>query len=436
MHYVIIGAGPAGVIAAETVRKTDPHGEITLIGDEPESPYSRMAIPYLLIEKIGEQGTHLRHGAGHFEKLGIHVMQDRVTAVDSVNRRLTLNRGEAVSYDRLLIATGSRPTIPPIEGIDLPGVHTCWTLEDARHIIRRAQPHSKVVLLGAGFIGSIVLEALAERQVDLTVVEMGDRMVPRMMNQTAGNLIKKWCQAKGVTVHTSTRITAIRQPADPPVVQRLLQAIGPGAKRDTNHHLEVFLDNGQTLDAGLVISAAGVKSNSDFLKGSGIETDQGILVNHYMQTNVAEIFAAGDVAQGRDFSTDSHQVHAIQPTASEHGRVAALNMAGVPLEFQGSFNMNVLDTLGLIASSFGLWMGVGGGDSVEVCDPERFRYLNLEFQDDVMVGATSLGLTQHVGVLRGLIQGKVHLDEWKEKLKRDPSRLMEAYLAKNYSVPH
>jgi len=90
----------------------------------------------------------------------------------------------------------------------------------------------------------------------------------------------------------------------------------------------------------------------------------------------------------------------------------------------------------LIASSFGLWMGVGGGDSVEVCDPERFRYLNLEFQDDIMVGATSLGLTQHVGVLRGLIQGKVHLGEWKEKLKRDPSRLMEAYLAKNYSVPH
>jgi NAD(P)H-nitrite reductase large subunit len=111
-------------------------------------------------------------------------------------------------------------------------------------------------------------------------------------------------------------------------------------------------------------------------------------------------------------------------------------MVGKTTDFQGSLNMNVLDTLGLISSSFGLWMGVDGGDSVEACEPEQFRYLNLEFQDDVMVGATSLGLTQHVGVLRGLIQGKVHLEEWKPKLMEDPTRVMEAYLAKNYSAQH
>ncbi len=435
MQYVIIGAGPAGVIAAETLRKTDAQGDITLLGDEPEPPYSRMAIPYLLIDRVGEKGTHLRHDSDHYERLGINVRQDHVTAVDSVNRRLTLKSGEALPYDRLLIATGAHPLLPPITGIDLPGVHNCWTLEDARHIMHRAQPDAKVVLLGAGFIGCIVLEALGVRGVDLTVVEMGDRMVPRMMNQTAGNLIKQWCESKGVKVYTSTRITGIQAAGEKSGWQRLLTTVGL-SHSEPSQQLRVFLDNGQELEADLVISAAGVAPNTTFLDGSGIETDQGILVNHYLQTNIPEIYAAGDVAQGRDFSTGGYEVHAIQPTASGHGRLAALNMAGKTTDFQGSLNMNVLDTLGLISSSFGLWMGVDGGDSVEACEPEQFRYLNLEFQDDVMVGATSLGLTQHVGVLRGLIQGKVHLQEWKPKLMDDPTRVMEAYLAKNYSAQH
>jgi len=432
MQHVIIGAGPAGVIAAETLRKNDPKGEIVLIGDEPEPPYSRMAIPYLLIERVQEDGTHLRHTADHFQKHAIDVRQDRVTAVDTVNRRLTLKGGDALTYDRLLVATGSRPIKPPVPGIDLPGVHPCWTLEDARHILRLAQPGAKVVLIGAGFIGCIILESLAERGVDLTVVEMGDRMVPRMMNQTAGNMIRNWCEAKGVKVHTGTRVNAIEAGHAQGALHRLAEAVG--LSNASPQRLQVTLDNGHQLEADLVISAAGVQPNVDFLKHSEVELEQGVLVDYQLRTNIPEIFAAGDVAEGRDFSTGGYQVHAIQPTASDHGRVAALNMAGANTTFQGSFNMNVLDTLGLISSSFGLWMGVDGGDSVELCNPDEFRYLNLEFQDDVMVGATSLGLTQHVGVLRGLIQSRVKLGDWKSKLKRDPSRLMEAYLARNASM--
>ena len=106
--------------------------------------------------------------------------------------------GGSQAYDRLLIATGSHPTSPPIEGIELPGVHSCWTLEDARHIADRATPGSNVVLMGAGFIGCIILEALAAREVNLTVVELENRMVPRMMNEVSGGLIKRWCESKGV----------------------------------------------------------------------------------------------------------------------------------------------------------------------------------------------------------------------------------------------
>ena len=109
-------------------------------------------------------------------------------------------------------------------------------------------------------------------------------------------------------------------------------------------------------------------------------------------------------------------------------------MTGLNVAHQGSVNMNVLDTMGLISSSFGLWMGVAGGDSAELSDLDRYRYLNLQFKDDVLVGASSLGLTDHVGVLRGMIQSRTRLREWKEKLKQDPSRIMEAYIASNQTL--
>ena len=147
------------------------------------------------------------------------------------------------------------------------------------------------------------------------------------------------------------------------------------------------------------------------------------------------MYAAGDVAQGRDFSTGEFSVQAIQPTAADHGRIAATNMAnGNVLQHPGSVNMNVLDTLGLISSSFGLWMGVDGGETATLTDKGNYRYLNLRFDGDVLVGASSLGMTQHVGVLRGLIQSRTALGKWKDKLLEDPTRVMEAYLANTQTI--
>ena len=150
MQHVIIGAGPAGVIAAETLRKFDPDCGIKLIGDEPEPPYSRMALPYYLIEKIAEEGTHLRKNESYFEDRKIEVIQDRVSQVDADSKKLKLDKTGGVSFDKLLLATGSHPIKPPIPGMDLPGVHSCWTLEDGRNIAKRAQKDSHVVLIGAG----------------------------------------------------------------------------------------------------------------------------------------------------------------------------------------------------------------------------------------------------------------------------------------------
>lgn len=409
MNYVIIGNGPTGVIAAETLRKSDPSGNITLIGDEPEPPYSRMALPYLLVGRVGEEGTHLRKEAGHFDKLRITLKRGRVAQVNAAQKSLSMADGSTLNYDRLLIASGSHPVKPPIPGMDLPGIHPCWTLEDARNIARLAKPGARVLQMGAGFIGCIIMEAIKVRGVQLTVVEMGNRMVPRMMTECAGSMIKAWVQGKGVKVYTSTKVEAIEAGA--------------------NGMLRAKLGNGEVLEVDLVISATGVQSNIAFLKDSGIQTDMGVLVNDQMQTNVADVFAAGDVAQARDFSTGKMTVNAIQPNAADQARIAALNMAGKSVASPGSLAMNVLDTLGLIAASFGQWWGAEGGEHVELVDQENFRYMRLEFSGDVLIGATSLGLTQHVGVLRGLIQTRVLLGHWKEVLLKDPTRIMEAYLA-------
>ena len=410
LHHVIVGAGPAGVIAAETLRKHAPADRITLLGDEPEAPYSRMAIPYLLMGNIGEPGTHLRKTPTHFADLHIDRGTAKVTAVNTAQRQLTLDNGSTLAYDRLLIASGSKPVQPPIPGIDAPNVHTCWTLEDARHIMAKATPGARVLQMGAGFIGCIIMEALASRGVKLSVVEMGDRMVPRMMGPAAGGMIRRWVEAKGVAVYTGARVEAI-------------EYAGQGAAS------RVKLSNGHTLEADLIISATGVKPAMGFLEGSGVMCLQGVLTDEHMQTNVPGIYAAGDCAEAFDKVSGKPIVSAIQPNAADQARVAALNMVGQAAELKGVTQINVLDTLGLISASFGQWEGVAGGEHAELVDAANHRALSLQFDGDVMVGCNSVGWTEHVGVMRGLVEGRVPLGEWKDRLMADPTQLMHAYLA-------
>ncbi|MDD5334094.1 MAG: FAD-dependent oxidoreductase [Rhodoferax sp.] len=412
-HHLILGAGPAGVIAAETIRKHAPADRITIVGDEREPPYSRMAIPYLLMGKVGESGTYLRKSASHFADLQVKVLQASVKQVDAAGKTVTLEDAQVLGFDTLLIATGSRPVRPPIRGIDTAGVHSCWTLDDARQIMALATKGARVLQLGAGFIGCIIMEALAARGVHLSVVEMGDRMVPRMMGATAGGMIRDWVEAKGVQVFTDTRVEAI----------------------DQGSPLSVRLSNGQTLSADLVISAAGVRPAIGFLENSGVICLLGVLTDEHLQTNVPGIFAAGDCAEAFDKVSGKTMVSAIQPNAAEQARVAALNMVAFAAgkapgaELKGVTLINVLDTLGLVSASFGDWQGVPGGEHVELTDKAAGRHLSLQFKDQVLVGCNAVGWTEHVGVMRGLVEGQVKLGAWKDTLMNDPTRLMQAYLA-------
>ena len=468
MRHLILGAGPAGLIAAETIRKHSPYDTITIVGDEPEPPYSRMAIPYLLVGNVGESGTYLRRDASHLQRLNIAHVQQRAVNVDAARKTVTLGNGNIVGFDTLLIATGSLPTRPPIAGMDLPGVHPCWTLEDARHIERLAKPGAKVLQMGAGFIGCIIMEALASRGVELTVVEMGDRMVPRMMGPTAGNMIKAWCEKKGVRVFTGTRVESIEAEgavttahgaaagnghaqsassgggllskiagffgggggdAKPASAAQRSAVATPLATPGAPGRMRVRLSNGQTLEADLVISATGVKPNVAFLEGSGIECGQGVLTDERLQTNVAGIFAAGDCAEAFDLATGQRVISAIQPNAADEAYIAGMNMLGRGAVLQRVTQINVLDTLGLISASFGDWQGAPGGEQSELTDEAAFKHLSLQFDDERLVGCNSIGWTEHVGVMRGLVEGKVKLGEWRARLLADPTRLAEAYIA-------
>jgi NAD(P)H-nitrite reductase large subunit len=412
-HHLILGAGPAGVIAAETIRKHAPKDRITIVGDEPEPPYSRMAIPYLLMGNVDERGTHLRKGASHYADLKIDLVPGRALQVDTQARTVRLDKGQTLQFDTLLIATGSSPVRPPIPGMDCAGVHPCWTLADARAIQSLATKGARVLQMGAGFIGCIIMEALAARGVHLSVVEMGDRMVPRMMGPVAGGMIRDWCEAKGVAVFTGTRVEAI----------------------EAGSPLNVRLSNGKTVAADLVISATGVKPAIGFLQSSGVTCLLGVLTDEHLQTNVPGIYAAGDCAEAFDKVSGKTIVSAIQPNAAEQARVAGLNMvafgqgAAAKAELKGVTQINVLDTLGLISASFGDWAGVAGGQHAELTDSQAGRHLSLQFKDDVLVGCNSVGWTQHVGVMRGLVEGQVKLGPWKDALLRDPTQLMHAYLA-------
>jgi len=409
MKHIILGNGPAGVVAAETLRRAAPADEILLVGNEEAPPYSRMAIPYLLEGNIDESGTYLRKADDHFAGLGIGQHRGRAVAVNSEKQTILFDDGHFESYDRLLIATGSHPVRPPIPGIDLPAVQTCWTLEDARAIADLARPGSRVLQLGAGFIGCIIMESLVKRGVHLTVVELGDRMVPRMMTPEAGSMIKRWVEKQGVRVVTRAGVERIEEGAGAP--------------------LTVTLTTGDRIDCELLIVAAGVAPNVAFLEGTDVHVAKGILVDDTMQTSVPGIYAAGDVAEAPDLFSGRHLVAAIQPNAADQARIAALNMAGQTARMKGVLAINVLDSMGMISSSFGEWQGVAGGEGVERADEARGRYISLQFDGDVLVGATAIGLTEHVGALRGLIQARTRLGAWKEKLLETPTRFVEAFIA-------
>ena len=239
-------------------------------------------------------------------------------------------------------------------------------------------------MIGAGFIGFIVLNAMYKLGWSLTVVEREGQVLPRMLDGGASSMVESWLGAQGVTVHTGASATEI--------------VAGDGGAKI------VKLDNGEHVEADLVIVATGIKTNVDLVHDI-VDTDQGVLVNDRMQSSIPNIYAAGDVAQGPVLFSDERQVHAIQPTAVDQGRIAGANMAGQEVHYPGSLLMNVVDVCGLHSASFGAWND-DQAEAITISNDAGQVYRKLLLRDDQLVGAIFVGKPNDMGMLTDVAWSK------------------------------
>lgn len=411
-RHLIIGGGTAGINAIRTIREEDGGAsEITLVSAEP--PYSRMVLPYYLGRSIAESHVFTATPA-RLAQWGVKAhLGRRAAALDPAAARLTLDDGTAVEYDDCLIATGSSAVRPPIPGAEGPGVHSFWTLAEARGVIREIRPGSRVVMVGAGFIAFTILNPILSLGARLTIVEIAPRILPRMIDQTGAKLVERWLKEHGVEVLTAATLTRIEE---------------AGGRR------RLRFKGGRELAADVVIMATGIKTNLEWLKGSGIRVNQGVAVDDHLRSSVSNVYAAGDVAEGRNLVTGASEVHAIEPTAMEHGRVVGANMAGRDVAYRGSLLMNVVGVAKLDIASFGAWEDPAA-EVVTALRPDRAAYRKLLFRGDRITGGIIVGrseelwATNDVGMLKGLVQSGVSLGAWKQHLSRDPFDLKPAFIA-------
>jgi len=376
MKMLIIGAGPAGVSAAETVRGMDRQSEIVMLSDEPYLPYSP---PAMADHFLTGSDLHLWRGADWLAQTEVEYQNGvRVAAIQPTAHRIQMADGGTLSYDRLLIATGSR-LYAPVTGSDMPGVYNFKSLSAAEALVRRVRSGEarSALIVGAGFIGMEIALLLRELGAAVTQVEMLDQVMSTMLDPQTAAVALDLMRQRGVNVRLNTKALAF---------------IGEDQARG------VQLDSGELLEADLLIAATGVKPNLDLLEGSGIAHNWGILVDQYLRTSVMDVYAAGDVIESPNRLTGERLVHAIFPNAVEQGRVAGLNMAGYPTLYEGAERMNSLKHLGLPI----LAVGEKHGDTVlrrQYGDDLRTIYLN----GNRLVGFQLVGDIHPAGVLHALL---------------------------------
>jgi NADPH-dependent 2,4-dienoyl-CoA reductase/sulfur reductase-like enzyme len=417
VRHLVVGGGTAGLNCIRTIREEEQgeRSEITLVATE--RPYSRMVLPYYLGQSIAEShvytATPASLAAWHVKPM----LGRRATGLDAHNRTLTLDDGATVEFDDCLIATGSRAAKAPIPGANGPGVHSFWTLDEARAVIAGVTPGSHVVLVGAGFISFTILNAILSRGATLTVVEVAPRILPRMVDAACAEIVTAWLRKHGVVVRAGATVTGIE---------------------DARGKRKLSFAQGKPLVADVVIMATGIRPNLEWLEGSDIQRSSepggGIIVDDHLRSSASAVYAAGDVARGANLLTGVPEVHAIEPTAQEHGRVVGANMAGRDVAYRGSLVMNIVEVCHLDVASFGEWED-GSAEVYTGARPERSQYRKLLFQGGRLTGAVICGpandiwTTNDVGMLKGLVSTGVDLTAWKRHLEKNPFDVKPAFLA-------
>ena len=412
-QYVLIGNSAASLAAVDGIRKFDKQGEITLINREEGLAYSRVALPYYVAGEMTLDELLIRQRVD-YSKLGVTLVEkENVTAINSAAKQVELESGIKVNYDKLFIGTGSETIVPPIQGLAQVPHHYLWTLDDAIGLKKAAEKAKTAVVIGGGFIGMLAAEALRKLKIKLTIVEMAPILLPQLLDDGAGKIFLQAVRDEGVTVRTGSLVAAVAQ---------------------KNGDIEVTLKNGDTFTVDLAVVATGVRPNVRYLQNGAVSLNKGVLVNEYLQTNHPDIYAAGDVAETKDFLSNERSIYAIWPTAIDQGRAAGANMAGKKLAYPGSLGMNVVELFNVTLAQLGRFRE-GPGDTVKMLskgDDGLYRKIVVD-KDGALVGAVYVGDENGVaemGVIHSAIKRR---EKWQGFQDGRPPKF--SYAAVMHNVP-
>jgi NAD(P)H-nitrite reductase large subunit len=315
-----------------------------------------------------------------------------------------------IKFEKLLITTGGKPIVPPIDGLDKTkdGVFTFTKFQDAENLIKYIEKNKikSAVILGAGLIGLKATEGLVERGVKVTIIELADRILANTFDKTASDILENALNKWGCKVIKEDTIEKI--------------------KNQKSKIKSVILKSGKEIPAKLLIIAIGVRPNLDLVKDTPIKCKRGIIVNDFMQTNIKDIFSAGDVAEGKDFLSEKDSVIAIWPVAARQGKIAGYNMAGKKVKYEGLFIMNSVELAGVPTISFGITnpQDVKNYEILSKKDEDKGIYRKIVLKDNIIVGAIFMGNIERAGIFSGLIKDKIDVSSFKQDLLSDEFGLL------------
>jgi NAD(P)H-nitrite reductase large subunit len=400
IKYLIIGNSAGGIGAAEAIREADSRGKITIVSDEPYPVYSRPLISEYLASRRSLERMLFRP-ADFYEKNQIQtILGQKAEEVDISEHTIRLGKGRKIGWQKLLLATGGSPIVPQIEGADHSGVFTFGTLDDAKaigqYLSRRVE---RAVVIGGGLIGVSAAEALTKRGLEVTIVEMKERILNTILDEEASALAAERLKQAGVKIITGHTVAAV-----------------------SSYYLSgevtgVTLDDSRPIPCELVILAIGVQPRTD-LAGAGIKVNRGIVVDRHMATSSADVYACGDVAEAYDFIYGENRLTPIWPNAYLGGRIAGFNMAGVTKEYQGGTAMNSLRYFGLAIVSAGMVDPPDNSYQVLTKRGEH-TYKKVILKDGLVVGMVFTGDIEKSGIVFSLMKERVNVEGFKQALVAD-----------------
>jgi NAD(P)H-nitrite reductase large subunit len=402
IKYLIIGNSVGGIGAAEAIREVDKEGTITIVSDEPYPTYSRPLISEYLAERCPLQRMLFRP-PDFYQKNNIRaILGQKVTELNVDQHAIKLEDGRTITWEKLLLATGGLPIVPNIEGIGLKGVFTFTTLDDAKEIddfLQHYHREVKAVVIGGGLIGVSVTEALAKRGVEVTIVEMKERILNTILDEEASALEETTLEESGVKIisgHTVSKVSSYL----------------PGEATG------VTLDDGRPIACEMVVVTIGVQPRTELVADTGIKINLGIVVDRHMATSSPDVYACGDVAEAYDFVYGENRLTPVWPNAYIGGRIAGFNMAGLPTRYQGGTAMNSMKYFGLDIVSAGTV--IPPSDSYEIITAKHNDiYRKVVLKHGLIVGLVFTGDIEKSGIIYSLMKDRVDVDGFKEDLVAD-----------------